>query len=217
MPTILLYSYPVPRPVSNAVEAKWKEKCTTNEFTHMRYSAVTCDPDDFTKANGWSLRTSDYGRETELLIAVTSYNEDKILYARTLHALMLNIRDICNTKVSKFWRTQAEEGRPPWQRITVALIADGLGPMDKGTLDLLATVGCYQDAVIKKEVGDKRTVAHIFEASRNRFEATASVVMTENLSINRSTPLKFRWTVNRNSFIPILVSSSFTVSTHSTS
>jgi len=26
-------------------------------------------------------------------------NEDKILYARTLHALMLNIRDICNTKV----------------------------------------------------------------------------------------------------------------------
>jgi hypothetical protein len=38
----------------------------------MRYSAVTCDPDDFTKENGWSLRTSDYGRETELLIAVTS-------------------------------------------------------------------------------------------------------------------------------------------------
>ena len=35
--------------------------------------------------------------------------------------------------------------------------------MDKGTLDLLATVGVYQDAVIKKEVGDKRTVAHIFE------------------------------------------------------
>ena len=47
----------------------------------------------------------------------------------------------------------------------MALIADGLGPMDKGTLDLLATVGVYQDAVIKKEVGDKRTVAHIFEVS----------------------------------------------------
>ena len=64
--------YPVPRPVSNAVEAKWKEKSNTTEFTHMRYSAVTCDPDDFTRENGWSLRTSDYGRETELLIAVTS-------------------------------------------------------------------------------------------------------------------------------------------------
>jgi len=66
---------------------------------------------------------------------------------------------------SKFWRAQAEEGKTPWQKITVALIADGLGPMDKGTLDLLATVGVYQDAVIKKEVGDKRTVAHIFEVS----------------------------------------------------
>jgi hypothetical protein len=41
-------------------------------YSHMRYSAVTCDPDDFTRENGWSLRTSDYGRETELLIAVTS-------------------------------------------------------------------------------------------------------------------------------------------------
>jgi hypothetical protein len=47
--------------------------------SHMRYSAVTCDPDDFTKANGWSLRTSDYGRETELLIAVTSCESGVVL------------------------------------------------------------------------------------------------------------------------------------------
>lgn len=75
----------------------------------MRYTAATCDPDDFTPENGWNLRVSKYGRETELLIAVTSCesnirfranldNEDKILYARTLHNVMLNIRDICNTK-----------------------------------------------------------------------------------------------------------------------
>jgi chitin synthase len=76
---------------------------------------------------------------------------------------MLNIRDICNTKVSKFWRTQAEEGRPPWQRITVALIADGIGPMDKSVLDLLSTIGVYQDAVIKKDIDGKPVQAHIFE------------------------------------------------------
>jgi Chitin synthase N-terminal len=34
-----------------------------------------CDPDEFNAANGWSLRTSNYGRQTDLLIAVTSYNE----------------------------------------------------------------------------------------------------------------------------------------------
>ena len=80
----------------------------------MRYTAATCDPDDFTVENGWGLRTGQSGRETELLIAVTSCehvrrlcpalttsdNEDKILYARTLHNVMLNIRDICNTKAS---------------------------------------------------------------------------------------------------------------------
>lgn len=42
---------------------------------YFRYTAATCDPDEFTAANGWSLRTSNYNRPTDLLIAVTSYNE----------------------------------------------------------------------------------------------------------------------------------------------
>ena len=129
----------------------------------MRYSAATCDPDEFNEANGWSLRTKMYQRQTELLIAVTSYNEDKTLYARTLHGVMLNIRDICKTKQSKYWKRSAEEGQPGWQRITVALIVDGLEPMDKSVLDILATVGVYQDGVMKKQVDGKDTVAHIFE------------------------------------------------------
>jgi chitin synthase len=76
---------------------------------------------------------------------------------------MLNIRDICKTKQSKFWRRTAEEGTPGWQKITVALIVDGLEAMDKSVLDLLATVGVYQDGIMKKEVDGKPTVAHIFE------------------------------------------------------
>ncbi|KAG8740079.1 Chitin synthase, class 2 [Ceratobasidium sp. 414] len=154
--------YAVPTPVSTAVEARYANT-TTNEFTHMRYTAATCDPDEFTTQNGWNLRVSNYGRQTELLIAVTSYNEDKVLYARTLHGVMLNIRDICKTKQSKYWRKHAEEGTPAWQKITVALIVDGLEPMDKSVLDILATVGVYQDGVMKKEVDKKETVAHIFE------------------------------------------------------
>ena len=104
-----------------------------------------------------------YGRQTELLIAVTSYNEDKTLYARTLHGVMLNIRDICKSKSSKYWRRHAEEGVPAWQKICVALIVDGIEPMDKSVTDLLATVGVFQDAVMKKQIDEKPTVAHIFE------------------------------------------------------
>jgi len=107
-----------------------------------------------------------WARQTDMLIAVTSYNEDKTLYARTLHGVMLNIRDICKTKQSKYWRRTAEEGNPGWQRITVALIVDGLEPMDKTVLDILSTVGVYQDGVMKKQVDGKDTVAHIFEVSR---------------------------------------------------
>jgi len=144
------------------MEARYTTTNTT-EFSHMRYTAATCDPDDFTEANGWSLRTKMYERETELLIAVTSYNEDKQLYARTLHGVMINIRDICKTKKSKFWRQNAEAGNPGWQKIVVALVIDGLEAMDKSVLDLLATIGVYQDGVMKKQVDGNETVAHIFE------------------------------------------------------
>ncbi|KAL0959110.1 hypothetical protein HGRIS_014407 [Hohenbuehelia grisea] len=154
--------YAVPTPILNAIESQYKQTNST-EFTHMRYTAATCDPDDFTEANGYSLRTKMYNRQTEILIAVTSYNEDKALYARTLHGVMMNIRDICKTNQSKFWRRSAEEGMPGWKRITVALIVDGLEPMDKSVLDILATVGVYQDGVMKKQVDGKDTVAHIFE------------------------------------------------------
>lgn len=76
---------------------------------------------------------------------------------------MLNIRDICKSKSSKYWKKTAEDGIPGWQRITVALIIDGLEKMDKSVLDVLATVGVYQDGVMKSKVDEKDTVAHIFE------------------------------------------------------
>ncbi|KAG1874478.1 glycosyltransferase family 2 protein [Suillus subalutaceus] len=182
--------YPVPTPVHSAIEAKYAATNTT-EFSHMRYSAATCDPDDFTEANGWSLRTKIYGRQTDLLIAVTSYNEDKTLYARTLHGVMMNIRDICKTKQSKYWRRAAEEGMPGWQRITVALIVDGLEPMDKSVLDILATVGVYQDGVMKKQVDGKDTVAHIFEyTTQLSVDAKPQLVLPHENDPNNLVPVQ---------------------------
>ncbi len=161
--------YKVPTAILNATEDIYKLGPNANEFTFMRYTAATCDPDDFTFDNGWSLRQALYSppRETDILVAVTSYNEDKFLYSRTLHGVMLNIRDIVKSKSSKYWRkaTNTEEGKRGWERITVALVVDGLEMMDKTVLDLLATVGVYQDGVMKKKVDGKDTVAHIFEVA----------------------------------------------------
>jgi len=100
-----------------------------------------------------------YNRHTELLIAVTYYNEDRVLFSRTLHGIMQNVRDICNVKRSGFWN----KAGPAWQKIVVCLLLDGIDPLDKDVLDVLGSVGAYQDGVMKKHVDGRETIAHIFE------------------------------------------------------
>ncbi|KAJ7744479.1 glycosyltransferase family 2 protein [Mycena maculata] len=180
--------YPVPTAIHSAIEQNYRAT-TSTEFSHMRYTAATAN--EFTEANGYSLRAKMYNRETELLIAVTSYNEDKTLYSRTLHGVMLNIRDICKTKQSKYWRRSAEEGNPGWQKIVVALIVDGLEAMDKSVLDLFATVGVYQDGVMKKEIDSKETVGHIFEyTTQLSVDSTPQLVLPQAGDANNLVPVQ---------------------------
>ena len=159
--SILSADYPVPSAVQNAVEPRYRnsEGAFEEEFTKLRYTAATCDPNDFTLANGYNLRPRMYNRHTELLVTITYYNEDKTLLARTLHGTMKNIRDIVNLKKSRFW----DKGGPAWQKIVVCLVFDGIDNVDKSVFDVLATVGIYQDGILKKDVNGKETVAHIFE------------------------------------------------------
>ncbi|KAJ4302455.1 Chitin synthase, class 3 [Collariella sp. IMI 366227] len=158
---VLSLEYLVPSAVKNAVEPRYLtgNEGQLEEFTKMRYTAATCDPNDFTIRNGYNLRPRMYNRHTELMIAITYYNEDKILFARTLHGAMENVRDIVNLRKSGFWN----HGGPAWQKIVVCLIFDGIDKVDKNVFDVLATVGVYQDGVVKKDVNGKDTVAHIFE------------------------------------------------------
>ncbi|KAH1474870.1 hypothetical protein KXW35_003597 [Aspergillus fumigatus] len=172
--SVLSVDYPVPSAIQNAIQAEYRdaEEAFHEEFTHMRYTAATCDPDEFTLRNGYNLRPAMYNRHTELLIAITYYNEDKVLTARTLHGVMQNVRDIVNLKKSEFWN----KGGPAWQKIVVCLVFDGIEPCDKNTLDVLATIGVYQDGVMKKDVDGRETVAHIFE-----YTTQLSVTPTQQL------------------------------------
>ncbi|ODA80363.1 hypothetical protein RJ55_03321 [Drechmeria coniospora] len=175
--SVLSIDYPVPSAIKNAVQAKYRDVEGGNEeFMKMRYTAATCDPNDFTLKNGYDLRPRMYNRHTELLIAITYYNEDKVLLARTFHGVMQNIRDIVNLKKSTFWN----KGGPAWQKIVVCLVFDGIEKADKNVLDVLATVGIYQDGVVKKDVDGKETVAHIFEY-------TSQLSVTPNQQLIRPT------------------------------
>ncbi|EGG09425.1 uncharacterized protein MELLADRAFT_95888 [Melampsora larici-populina 98AG31] len=84
--------YPVPRAISNSVKQKHKQQAgDSTESAHLRYTAATCDPDDFTPMNGWKSRSAKDNCETELLIVVTHYNKYKILFTRNIQGVMMNV------------------------------------------------------------------------------------------------------------------------------
>ena len=128
------------------------------EFTHMRYTAVTCDPDDFT-LKGYKLRQNigATARETELFICVTMYNENEIDFTRTMHGVMRNISHFCSRTKSRTW------GKDGWQKIVVCIVSDGRRKVHPRTLDALAAMGVYQDGIAKNLVNQKEVRAHVYE------------------------------------------------------
>ncbi|KAK4218642.1 class 2 chitin synthase [Rhypophila decipiens] len=128
------------------------------EFTHMRYTAVTCDPDDFVD-KGYKLRQNigRTARETELFICVTMYNEDEYGFTRTMHAVMKNISHFCQRNKSRTW------GENGWQKIVVCVVSDGREKIHPRTLDALAAMGVYQHGIAKNYVNQKAVQAHVYE------------------------------------------------------
>jgi len=128
------------------------------EFTHMRYTAVTCDPDDFV-LKGYKLRQNiaPTVRETELFICVTMYNENEVDFTRTMHGVMRNISHFCSRTKSRTW------GKDGWQKIVVCIIADGRQKVHPRTLNALAAMGVYQDGIAKNIVNQKEVTAHVYE------------------------------------------------------
>ncbi|GAB7354273.1 hypothetical protein MBLNU459_g4801t2 [Dothideomycetes sp. NU459] len=128
------------------------------EFTHMRYTAVTCDPNDFVE-RGYKLRQNigSTTRETELFICVTMYNENELDFTRTMHGVMKNIAHFCSRTKSRTW------GKDAWKKIVVCVIADGRKKVHPRTLDALAAMGCYQDGIAKNLVNQREVTGHVYE------------------------------------------------------
>ncbi|KAF9269343.1 glycosyltransferase family 2 protein [Marasmius fiardii PR-910] len=141
------------------------------EFTHMRYSAATCDPNDF-KDSGFTLRQVHYDppRRTELFIVMTMYNEDEELFCRTMHGVMKNIAHLCKRDRSKTW------GKEGWKKVVVCIVSDGRQKINSRTLSVIAAMGAYQDGVAKNLVNGKPVTAHIYEF-------TSQISVTPSLKI----------------------------------
>ncbi|KAI9672933.1 MAG: Chitin synthase, class 1 [Trizodia sp. TS-e1964] len=151
----LVLDCPVPpRLLANVDHAEPPKR---DEYTHMRYSAATCDPDKFYEER-FTLRQQLFARprQTELFIVVTMYNEDDVLFTRTMIGVFKNIEYMCNRKDSGTW------GKDAWKKIVVCVVSDGRAKINHRTRAVLAGLGVYQD-VGKQSVNKKPVTAHIFE------------------------------------------------------
>ncbi|KAG2047518.1 glycosyltransferase family 2 protein [Suillus hirtellus] len=147
--------------LDSAVPTKLLDRCTMrneHEFTHMRYSAATCDPNDF-KDSGFTLRQAHYDppRRTELFIVVTMYNEDEKLFCRSMSGIIKNIAHLCKRDRSKTW------GKESWKKVVVCIVSDGRSNINSRTLSVIAAMGAYQDGIAKSIVNGRPVVAHIYE------------------------------------------------------
>ncbi|KAJ7292821.1 chitin synthase [Mycena rebaudengoi] len=149
------------------------------EFSKMRYTAATCDPDEFLRSK-YSLRPFLLNRHTELFIVMTMYNEDEVLFCKTMNACVLlpyvikNVAHLCGRDRSKTW------GPEGWKKVVVCIVSDGRSKVNKRTLQVLSLMGVYQDGIAKDTVGGKETTAHIFEY-------TSSVIVTPSGEVSQGT------------------------------
>jgi chitin synthase len=152
----LVLDCPIPPRLLNQVpHAQPPER---DEFTHMRYSAATCDPSDF-DAERFTLRQKLFAkpRHTELFIVVTMYNEEDELFARTMIGVIKNIEYMNSRTNSKTW------GKDAWKKIVVCVVSDGRAKINPRTRAVLAALGVYQDGIAKQQVNGKDVTAHIYE------------------------------------------------------
>ncbi|KAI9330185.1 chitin synthase-domain-containing protein [Obelidium mucronatum] len=145
--------------VSIPLAKKYIEHCKHKdgeEFTHLRYTAATTDPNDF--ASTYTLRPKKYGRKTRIAVVVTMYNEDDILFCKSMSAIMDNIAYLCSGNCLGW-------GPDSWKDIVVVIVSDGRAKVDQAVLDVLSVMGLYMDGLPRASVNGKPVTGHFFEFS----------------------------------------------------
>lgn len=85
------------------------------------------------------------------------YNEDEVLFARTMGGVFKNIAYLCSRTRSQTW------GEDAWKKVVVCVVSDGRGKINPRTRSVLAGMGCYQEGIAKTKVNEEDVTAHIYE------------------------------------------------------
>ena len=89
------------------------------------------------------------------------YNEDEVLFARTMTGVFKNINYLCGRSRSSTW------GADAWKKVVVCVVSDGRAKINPRTRSVLAGMGCYQEGIAKSSVNNKDVTAHIYEVNYN--------------------------------------------------
>ncbi|KAL4997879.1 chitin synthase-domain-containing protein [Aspergillus recurvatus] len=145
-------------PVHPQIRSQISDDHDDDEFTTVRYSAVTCEPSMFRRER-FTLRQSLYinPRRTELLITVPLCDESGTDLGRTLTSIFANIQYISSQKGVKTWKRQG------WKRCVVCILADGRGRLSDEAKAALILLGLWQPALAVRDVQGKDVLAHLFE------------------------------------------------------
>ncbi|KIK31747.1 glycosyltransferase family 2 protein [Suillus luteus UH-Slu-Lm8-n1] len=81
------------------------------------------------------------------------YNEDEVLFVKTMNAVIKNIAHLCGRSRSRTWDPEG------WKKVVVCIVSDGRSKVNKRTLEMR----CYQEGIAKDSVAGKDVTAHIFE------------------------------------------------------
>ncbi|KAI9364387.1 chitin synthase-domain-containing protein [Zopfochytrium polystomum] len=141
---------------SNAVKKEMFDGTNDDvkEFTHLRYTAVTADPDKFA-AEGYTVRAASLGRKTKIAVVMTMYNEDDVLFCRSFRAVMKNIAFLCTPRA--LWK------RDSWKEIVVVIVADGRSKINPRVLTVLGVHGVYLSGLERSLINKKEVQAHMYE------------------------------------------------------
>ncbi|KAI9356488.1 chitin synthase-domain-containing protein [Zopfochytrium polystomum] len=127
------------------------------EFTHLRYTAVTCKAQEFNQEK-YTLRAKNFGRKIRIAIVITMYNENDKLFCRTFRGVMKNIAFLCSGECA-FW------DRDSWKEIVVVIVADGRAKIHPSVLTVWGVQGLFMEGIEKSSVNGKQVLAHMFEFS----------------------------------------------------
>ena len=156
-------------PVSPALLAKTSSSSSSDhethertEFSHVRYSALTCRPTDFVRS-GYTLRPELYGipRATGILVSVIVRGEGVDAVLRSLDSVRNGVRALCSRQRATPW------GPGSWKKVLLVVVCDG--EQRPETKALFAALGMWNDRFRASRVGEKQVIGHLFEVDESLF------------------------------------------------